>query len=75
MCSGADANRDTCVIVHLLIFYMCLCLPLDNRFLEITLITINSAKRGPVMRYIVGAIIGAAVGFGIYLVSSNAGAG
>ena len=62
-------------MVPLLIFYMFLCLRLDNRFLQVSLINTNGMKRGRVMRYIVGAIIGAAVGFGIYLVSPNAGAG
>lgn len=48
---------------------------LDNRFFAVSLITIRSKQKRLTMKYVIGAIIGAAVGFGIYLVSSTAGVG
>jgi hypothetical protein len=48
---------------------------LDNRFFAVSLNSMGAKQKRLTMKYVIGAIIGAAVGFGIYLVSSTAGVG
>jgi hypothetical protein len=48
---------------------------LDNRLFADSLTTMRCKQKRLTMKYVIGAIIGAAVGFGIYLVSSSAGVG